>query len=68
MDGIPTNTGYQVSDKFLQDFANACCMALDYFDQQPVYYQEVSKIISNHVVENMTGERLHLYGNLWLTI
>ena len=58
MDGASTNKGYQVSDKFLQDFANACCMALDYFDQQPVYYQEVSKIISNHVVENYDWRKL----------
>jgi len=51
IDGENTSSGWKITDKFIIDFTNACCKALDYYDHQPKFYKEVSKIISDHVVE-----------------
>jgi len=51
IDGNPTSKGYQVTEDFINNFTETCCKALDYFDRDQPYYQEVSKIISNYVSE-----------------
>jgi len=49
--GEPTSKGYRVSDQFINNFTEACCLALNYFDQNQKFYHEVSKIISDYVSE-----------------
>lgn len=51
IDGTPTSKGYQVTEDFMNNFANACCLALDYYDKEHEYYHKVSKIISDEVSE-----------------
>lgn len=51
IEGEQTSRGFNVTDNFVQNFANACCLALDYYDKEKKYYYEVSKIISDYVVE-----------------
>ena len=46
MDGKPTNTGYEVTEDFINNFTGACCESLDIFDNQRQLYDEVSKNIS----------------------
>jgi len=49
IEGENTSKGWKVTDNFIHQFANACCLALDYYEKEPQYYQEVSKIISDYV-------------------
>jgi glycosyltransferase involved in cell wall biosynthesis len=51
IEGNPTSKGYQVTDNFINNFIEACCISLDYFDKDQPYYHEVSKIISDYVTE-----------------
>jgi len=51
MDGNPTTTGYEVTEDFINNFTDACCESLDVFDNQRQLYNEVSKKISNYIVE-----------------
>lgn len=51
IEGENTSKGWKVTENFLVNFANACCMALDYYEKEPKFYQEVSKIISDYVTE-----------------
>ena len=51
IEGENTSKGWKVTDNFIHQFANACCLALDYYEKEPKFYQEVSKIISDYVVE-----------------
>jgi glycosyltransferase involved in cell wall biosynthesis len=51
IDGTPTSKGYQVTEDFMNSFADACCLALDYYDKDQEYYHKVSKIISDGVSE-----------------
>ena len=51
IDGTPTSKGYQVTEDFMNNFADACCLALDYYDKEQEYYHKVSKIISDQVSE-----------------
>lgn len=52
IDGEQTSKGWKVNETFLNNFAEACCKALDYFDKDQTYYLKVSKIISNYVYDN----------------
>jgi len=47
-----------VTENFLINFANACCLALDYYDKEPEFYQEVSKIISDYVTERYDWRKI----------
>jgi len=58
IEGTPTSKGYQVTENFLVNFANACCLALEYYDNKPKFYQEVSKIISDYVVEKYDWKKI----------
>lgn len=62
MEGTPTSKGYQVTENFLINFANACCLALEYYDKEPQYYHEVSKLISDDVSEKYNWKRV---AGLW---
>lgn len=58
IEGTSTTKGYQVTENFLVNFANACCLALSYYDKEPQYYQEVSKLISDYVVEKYDWKKI----------
>jgi glycosyltransferase involved in cell wall biosynthesis len=51
IEGENTSKGWKVTDNFIRQFANGCCLALDYYDKEPKFYQEVSEIISDCVIE-----------------
>jgi len=58
IDGENTSKGWKITDKFLIDFANACCEVLNYYDEQPEFYKEVSKIISDYVVDKYDWKKI----------
>ena len=58
IDGTPTSKGYQVTEDFMNSFADACCLALDYYDKDQEYYHKVSKIISDQVSEKYNWKRV----------
>jgi glycosyltransferase involved in cell wall biosynthesis/GT2 family glycosyltransferase len=58
IDGTPTSKGYQVTEDFMNSFADACCLALDYYDKEQEYYHKVSKIISDQVSEKYNWKRV----------
>ena len=49
IDGIRTSQGYQVTETFINTFVEVCCTALDYFDEDRTYYNQISKSLSNHI-------------------
>ena len=51
IEGEPTSKGFKVTDNFINTFAETCCEALNYYDQEQTYYHKVSKIISDYVTE-----------------
>ena len=64
MDGVSTSKGYHQYQTNSLLTLRETFVTLDYFDRQPVYYQEVSKIISNHIVENYDWRKIaDLYGS-----
>ena len=58
IDGTPTSKGYQVTEDFMNSFADACCLALDYYDKDQEYYHKVSKIISDGVSEKYNWKKV----------
>ena len=58
IDGTPTSKGYEVTRNFYVNFADACCSALSYFDTQQEYFKEVSKIVSDHVVDKYDWKKI----------
>jgi len=58
MDGTPTSKGYEVTRNFYVNFADACCSALNYFDTQQEYFKEVSKIVSDYVVDKYDWKKI----------
>lgn len=58
IEGTPTSKGYQVTENFLNNFADACCLALHYYDKEQQYYHEVSKLISDYVVEKYDWKKI----------
>lgn len=58
IEGENTSKGWKVTENFLVNFANACCMALDYYEKEPKFYQEVSKIISDYVTEKYDWKKI----------
>ena len=47
--GNRTSRGYRVDERFLNTFAEVCCTALDYFERDRTYYNQISKSLSNHI-------------------
>jgi glycosyltransferase involved in cell wall biosynthesis len=62
IEGQNTSKGWKVSENFLINFTNACCLALDYYDKEPKFYQEVSKLISDYVTERYDWKKI---GEQW---
>lgn len=58
IEGENTSKGWKVTENFLVNFANACCLALDYYEKEPKFYQEVSKIISDYVTEKYDWKKI----------
>ena len=58
IEGTPTSKGYAVTRDFMENFADACCSALSYYDNQPEYFKEVSKIISDYVVDKYDWKKI----------
>jgi len=50
IEGQRTTQGYNVTENFVKRFAEATCVALDYFDKDRKTYDEVSKSCSDWVV------------------
>jgi glycosyltransferase involved in cell wall biosynthesis len=49
IDGIRTPQKYEVTDNFINTFAEVCCTALDYFEGDRTYYNNISKSLSDHI-------------------
>ena len=58
IEGENTSKGWKVTDNFIHQFADACCLALEYYDKEPQYYQEVSKLISDYVTEKYDWKKI----------
>lgn len=65
IEGEQTSKGWKVTENFIQQFTNACCLALDYYEKEKEYYDEVSKIISNYVVEKYDWKKI---ADQWKTL
>ena len=51
IEGKPTNKGYEVTENFINNFAETCCLILDQYDKDKSYHKRVSKNISDYVNE-----------------
>jgi glycosyltransferase involved in cell wall biosynthesis len=58
IDGIRTPQKYEVTDNFINKFAEVCCVALDYFDRERTLYNQVSKSASNHISQKCDWEKI----------
>lgn len=58
IEGENTSRGWKVTENFLVNFANACCLALDYYEKEPKFYQEVSKLISDYITEKYDWKKI----------
>ena len=58
IDGNRTSQGYQVTEKFLNTFVEVCCTALDYFDGDRTYYNQISKSLSNHISQKCDWKKV----------
>ena len=58
IDGIRTPKGYEVTEKFLNTFAEVCCTALDYFEGDRSYYNQISKSLSNHISQKCDWKKV----------
>ena len=58
IEGGNTSKGWKVTDNFIRQFADACCLALEYYDKEPKFYQEVSKLISDYVTEKYDWKKI----------
>ena len=69
IEGENTSKGWKITENFLVSFANACCLALEYYEQEPKFYQDVSKIISDYVTEKYDWKKIaHQWRNVINTI
>ena len=50
IEGKHTNKGYEVTDNFINNFAETCCLILDHYDKDKSYHKQVSKRISDYVI------------------
>lgn len=58
IEGDRTPQGYKVTDKFINTFAEVCCTALDYFDGDRTYYNQISKSLSNHISQKCDWKKV----------
>ena len=58
IDGIRTPQKYEVTEQFLNTFAEVCCTALDYFEGDRTYYNQISKSLSNHISQKCDWKKV----------
>ena len=58
LEGTRTTKGYEVTEKFLNTFAEVCCTALDYFEGDRTYYNQISKSLSNHISQKCDWKKI----------
>ncbi len=58
IDGNRTAKGYEVTENFLNTFAEICCTALDYFEGDRTYYNQISKSLSNHISQKCDWKKV----------
>lgn len=58
IEGIRTPQKYEVTDKFINTFAEVCCTALDYFEGDRTYYNNISKSLSNHISQKCDWKKV----------
>jgi len=63
--GNPTNKGYEVTHDFINNFAETCCLILDHYDKDESYHKQVSKRISDYVIEKYNWKTI---SNQWKTL
>ncbi len=63
--GNPTNKGYEVTDNFINNFAETCCLILDHYDKDKSYHKQVSKRISDYVIEKYNWKTI---SDQWKTL
>ena len=62
IDGTRTPAKYEVTEKFLNTFAEVCCTALDYFEGDRTYYNQISKSLSNHISQKCDWKKIAQQG------
>ena len=60
IDGIRTPKKYEVTENFINTFAEVCCTALDYFEGDRTYYNNISKSLSNHISQKCDWEKVSI--------
>jgi glycosyltransferase involved in cell wall biosynthesis len=58
IDGNRTPAKYEVTEKFINMYIDACCTALDYFEGDRPYYNRVSKLLSNHITDKCDWKQI----------
>ena len=58
LEGTRTTEKYEVTDNFINKFAEVCCAALDYFDNDRATYNQISKSASNHISQKCDWEKI----------
>jgi glycosyltransferase involved in cell wall biosynthesis len=56
--GTRTSKGYEVTEHFLNTFTEVCCTALDYFEGDRTYYNQISKSLSNHISQKCDWKKI----------
>ena len=65
IEGNPTNKGYEVTNDFINNFAETCCLILDHYDKDESYHTQVSKRISDYVIEKYNWKTI---ADQWKTL
>lgn len=58
IEGTRTPKGYKVTENFINTFAEVCCTALDYFERDRTYYNQISKSLSNHISQKCDWQKV----------
>ena len=58
IDGVRTPQKYEVTEHFLNTFTEVCCTAIDYFEGDRSYYNQLSKSLSNHISQKCDWEKI----------
>jgi len=58
IDGVRTTQKYEVSERFLNTFIEVCCTALNYFEEDRTYYNQISKSLSNHISQKCDWKQI----------
>ena len=58
IEGKRTSKGYEVTENFINTFAEVCCTSLDYFERDRTYYNQISKSLSNHISQKCDWEKV----------